>query len=197
MFRSLRRVLQLCSVEVLSGKQHHLIKHVLRLVQIVFFISLVAEEVFWGGEFRLFQARVSSTPSDLREGGASEKKRHLAAIPQASAWLEPTAQCRSSGGPNAHLIRNPNAGASKLVKVDRGAISVPYEIDGGRGKGVPASGGEVVVMSPVGPTVLNSGVVNSVSKIPGPGPLQFLGVHGPVVLSIMISKLVVASSHLH
>jgi hypothetical protein len=40
-----RRDLQLPSAEALFGMQHHLVKHVLRLVQAEFFISLVAEEM--------------------------------------------------------------------------------------------------------------------------------------------------------
>ena len=42
----LRRVLQLLSAEDLIGIQHHLVKHVLRLVQVEFFISPVVEEIF-------------------------------------------------------------------------------------------------------------------------------------------------------
>ena len=43
---SLRGDLQLRSAKILSGMQHHLVKHVLRLVQAEFSISLVAEEMF-------------------------------------------------------------------------------------------------------------------------------------------------------
>ena len=38
------RDLQLCSTEDLIGMQHHLVKHMLRLVQAQFFISYITEE---------------------------------------------------------------------------------------------------------------------------------------------------------
>lgn len=37
----------------------------------------------------------------------------------------------SSRGPSARLVRDPGAGVLKSRKVDREAISISYEIDGG------------------------------------------------------------------